>query len=108
MKQVRIDPGVCGFVTKVTAVGDEDEGTVTLTVASGCEAVQKMMQAAGDTFDAYELCLTKPGAGPLYGYASASFPVHAGCPVLAGILKCAEAEAGLALTRDVSICFVEE
>ena len=107
MKKVVIDPGVCGFVTSVVAEGDEDEGTVTLKVASGCEAVRKMMEAAGDTFDAYELCLTKPGAGPLYEYAGASFPVHAGCPVLAGILKCAEAEAGLALVKDVSIKFEE-
>ena len=107
MKKVIIDPGVCGFVTSVTARGDEDEGTVTLEVASGCEAVRRMMQAAGSTFDAYELCLTRPGTGPLYGYASESFPVHAGCPVPAGILKCAEAEAGLALVKDVSIRFEE-
>ncbi len=107
MKTVVIDPGVCGFVTKVTAVGDEDEGAVTLTVTSGCEAVKKLMEAAGSTFDAYELCLTKPGAGPLYEHAAGTFPVHAGCPVLAGILKCAEAEAGLALPRDASIRFEE-
>ena len=107
MKKVIIDPGVCGFVTSVVAQNDEDEGTVKLQVASGCEAVRKMMAEVGDTFGAYELCLTKPGAGPLYEYASENFPVHAGCPVLSGILKCAEAEAGLALVKDVSIRFEE-
>lgn len=105
MKHVKIDPGVCGFLTTAEAVFDPDENTVTLRVASGCPSVRQMMEQAGDTFDAYELCLTRPGAGPLYALAAQSFPVHAGCPVLAGILKCAEAEAGLALPRNVSITF---
>lgn len=105
MKKVKINPGVCGFVTAVQAVSDPDEGTVTLKVASGCPSIQQLMERAGDTFDAYELCLTRPGAGALYELAAQDFPVHASCPVIAGILKCAEAEAGLALPRDVSITF---
>lgn len=107
MKRVIINPGVCGFVTQAEAVADEEENTVRLTVDSPCKAVCAMMEAAGDTFDAYELCLSTPGTGPLYGYAAEHFPVHAACPVVAGILKCAEAEAGLALPRESSIRFVD-
>lgn len=107
MKKVKIDPGVCGFITSIQAVGDPEEGTVTLKVASGCASIRTLMEQAGDTFDAYELCLTRPGAGPLYERAADFFPVHASCPVLAGILKCAEAEAGLALPRNASITFEE-
>lgn len=81
---------------------------VKLHVSSGCAAVQKMMAALGDTFDAYELCLAKPGAGPLFEFAGENFPVHAGCPVIAGITKCVEAECRLALPKDASIRFVEE
>lgn len=81
---------------------------VKLHVTSGCKAVQEMMAALGDTFDAYELCLCKPGRGPLYEYASEHFPVHAGCPVIAGITKCAEAECALALKRDSGIRFLNE
>lgn len=104
MTKVRIDPGVCGFVTSVTA-HSEDQMEVTVQVKSGCESVRKMMEELGDTFDAYELCLTKPGTGPLYDWAGEHFPVHAACPVINGILKCVEAECRLALPRDAAIKF---
>lgn len=106
MTKVIIEPGVCGFKAVVTAES-EDQQEVTLQVVSGCKAVQGMMEELGDTFDAYELCLTKPGTGPLYAYASAHFPGHACCPIIAGITKCVEAECGLALKRPVSIRFVD-
>ena len=109
MTRVSIEPGPCGFTTIVTASALEDN-EVELKVATGCEAVQKMMEELGDTFDAYELCLTKPGTGPLYDWAGEHFPVHAACPVIGGILKCVEAECRLALPRDAAIKFepVEE
>jgi len=106
MTRVNINPGVCGFQTQVRAES-EDHQEVKVRVMSGCKAVQEMMAALGDTFDAYELCLAKPGTGPLYEYAAEHFPAHAGCPVLAGITKCAEAECRLALKRDAAITFVE-
>ena len=106
MKKLKIEPGVCGFTAVVEADFDEDEGTVKLKVASGCQSVRKMLEDLGDTFDSYELCLKKPGEGPLYDYARAHVPGHAACPVVAGILKCAEAESGLALPRDASFTFL--
>ena len=108
MTKVKIEPGVCGLPTIVTAEADEDQLEVKLTVTSGCEAVQKMLQAVGDTFDPYELCLVKPGCGPLYAYASQNLPEHCSCPVIAGITKCAEAECGLALKKDATIHFLPD
>lgn len=109
MTRVRIEPGICGLPTSVTAqAADEDDQEVRLKVASGCEAVRKMLEDLGDTFDAYELCLVKPGCGPLYEYASEHFPVHCSCPVIAGITKCAEVECKLALKKDVTIRFLDE
>lgn len=105
MKKLLVDPGVCGFKTLVEAEFDADENEVTLKVASGCESVKQMMRELGGTFDSFEICLAKPGEGPFYEYARAHFPVHGGCPVLAGIVKCAEAESGLALPRDASFTF---
>ena len=67
-----------------------------------------MMETLGNEFDAYEICLARPGSGPLYAYASEHFPVHCGCPVIAGITKCAEAECRLALKKDAEIQFIEE
>jgi hypothetical protein len=107
MTKVKIEPGVCGFLTAVEAQADEDQTEVQLTVKSGCDAVRKMMEEVGDTFDPMELCLCKPGCDPLTQWAGEHFPVHAGCPVISGIIKCAEAEAGLALKKDCAIHFVD-
>ena len=108
MTKVRIEPGICGLVAAVDAEYDEDENEVKLTVRSGCEAVRGMMAELGDTFDAYEICLRKPGTGPMYEYAAEHFPNHVSCPVINGIIKCAEVECGLALKKDASIRFLEE
>jgi hypothetical protein len=104
MKKVTINPGICNLITCVIA-SSEDQMEVTIKVTSGCEAIRKMMQELGDTFDAYEICLTQPGSGPLYEYAAANFPGHASCPAIAGIIKCAEAECRLALEQDATIHF---
>jgi len=106
MTKVKIDPGICGFVAEVTA--DYVDGVdVRLTISSGCKGVAGMLEALGDTFDAYELCFARPGTNPLYAYAAEHFPSHGGCPVIAGISKCVEAECGLALKRNASIEFID-
>ena len=109
MTKVRIKPGICNFVTTVIAeCSDEEETEVTVKVKSGCPSVNKMMEVLGDTFDAYEVCLTKPGQGVFYEYAAHNFPGHASCPAIAGIIKCLEAECMLALKKEAKITFVEE
>lgn len=106
MTRVKINPGVCGFIAEVTAVSQDDGESVKLTVSSQCQAVGKLLEA-GDTFDPFELCLKRPGENPLYKIAGGYFPAHAACPVIAGIIKCAEAECHLALPRDASMVFEE-
>lgn len=105
MTKVRINPGVCGLITEVTAES-EDQMDVTVTVKSGCESIRKMFEELGDTFDAYEVCLKKPGDNELYAYAAKHFPGHASCPAVAGIIKCMEAECRLALPKDAEITFL--
>ncbi len=104
MTKVTINPGVCGLITAVEAHSD-DQMEVKVTVKSGCEAVRKMMEELGDTFDAFACCLGKPGTSVFYDYAREHFPGHASCPTLAGILKCMEVECGLALPKEASITF---
>lgn len=104
MTKVTINPGVCGLITTVEAHSD-DQMEVKVTVKSGCEAVRKMMEELGDTFDAFACCLGKPGTSVFYDYARDHFPGHASCPTLAGILKCMEVECGLALPKEASITF---
>ena len=104
MTKVKIDPGICGFITAVDASSEDGmEGKV--RVRTGCKSVKGMMDALGDTFDSYEVCLVKPGEGPFYEYAQEHFPVHVACPVINGIIKCIEAECHLALKKDAHIIF---
>lgn len=107
MTKVFIDPGVCGLTARVQAESD-DQMEVRVSVQSGCPSVNQMIEALGGVFDAYEVCLAKPGADPLHEYAAQHFPGHAGCPVIAGIIKCMEAECRLALPRDAAIRFEDE
>ncbi|MEI6100218.1 MAG: hypothetical protein WCP73_00135 [Eubacteriales bacterium] len=104
MKKVKINPGVCGLITMVQAES-EDGMEVKIEVASGCDSIKQMMQELGNTFDAFALCLSRPGKNNLYQFAAEHFPGHAACPAIAGIIKCAEAECGLALPRNAEITF---
>ncbi len=104
MTKVTIHPGICGLITSVEAES-EDQMEVTVRIKSACESVRKMMEELGDTYDAYEICLSKPGENAFFQYAAEHFPVHAACPVLSGIIKCMEAECRLALPKDVEIRF---
>ena len=106
MTKVKIISGACGFVTDIEASGGDDE-EITLKAVSGCSHVGKLFETLGESFDGYELCLHKPGSGPLYAYAAEFFPTHCGCPVIAGVVKAVEAECKLALPKDASIQFIE-
>ncbi len=106
MTKVKIDPGPCGFKAVVTAQMNEDE-LCDVKVGCGCEAIQNMMKAVGTELDPYEICLVQPGKGPLFEFASQNFPVHASCPILNGIAKAVEVEAGLALVHNVTIEFAD-
>jgi hypothetical protein len=107
MTKVEINPGPCGFVTRVTAQ-KEGRRNVKIQVETKCEAVQKMMDSLGDTFNSFDVCLVRPGKGPFYDFASENFPVHVGCPVIPGIVKCVEGECGLALKKNADIRFITE
>lgn len=107
MTKVKIEPGICGLVTSVEAES-EDQMEVRVKVSSGCESVRRMFEELGDTFDAFEICLEKPGQGPLYEYAGEHFPGHTSCPVIAGITKCIEVECRLALPGNAKILFEKE
>ena len=107
MTKVKINPGVCGLITTVEAQSDDGQ-EVTVTVRSGCGAINKMFETLGNTFDSYEICLTKPGANAFYEYAQENLPPHAACPAISGIIKAVEAECRLALPRDASITFIND
>lgn len=104
MKTVQINPGVCGFTTEVKAT-TEDGQMVKLEIATACEYIRKLGELLGAEVDGYAVCFGKFGNGPVYDAARDACR-HAACPVPAGIVKCIEAECGLALPRDVEIKFI--
>ena len=106
MTKVRIDPGICGLITRVEAQA-EDETAVKVTIVSACKSIREMAGELGEDYDAYDLCLRKPGEGPFYEYAQEHFPVHVSCPAINGIIKCVEVECRLALKKNASIEFIE-
>lgn len=109
MTRVKINPGICGLITTVEA-HSEDMMEVTVKVGSGCPAVGKLFEKLGNTFSAFDLILKKPGCGLFYDALreeDCEFPLHAGCTVLAGIIKCIEAECQMALPQDATITFPE-
>lgn len=104
MKTVQINPGVCGFSTEVKAM-TEDGQMVRLEITSGCAHIQKLAALLGGEVDGYTVCFARFGAGPVFE-AAAQACRHAACPVPTGIIKCIEAECGLALPRDAEIKFL--
>ena len=106
MTRVKIDPGICGLNTKVEAVAHGDN-EVTVKIYSACKSIQEMANALGEEFDAFDICLQKPGQGPFYEYAQEKFPIHVSCPALNGIIKCVEVECNLALKKNATIEFID-
>ena len=106
MAWVKIDAGICGFTTKVTAATD-DRQHVTVTVTSSCPDVIRIARAFEDeTFDAF--VEIGPCAQPGNMYDTHVMRIcgglpHVACPVPAGICKCIEVAAGLALPHDAHI-----
>lgn len=97
---VQVMAGICGFVTRVTATGDE-EGTVSLAIASDCPNVQSLASEL-TRIDPLTLFTGRAGDGLVYA-AAARHPLHQACPVPVGILKATEVAAGFALPCDAII-----
>ena len=99
MVKTVIDPGICGFVTEVVAV--MDGSMCSLEITSGCECIRKMAEELTEVDPMVEIGFFREG--PLTLRIFAKHCPHPSCPVPAGILKCVEVEAGLALPKDASI-----
>ena len=100
MTKVRVEPGICGFTTLINAES-EDGMMTTLTVDSKCGRIQKLVAGLDEEINAYSVCMPHPAQ------LFEENELHAACPVVAGIVKAIEAECGLALKKDVQICFVD-
>ncbi len=98
--QADIDAGICGFHTTVVAEA-ESMRAVRLSIESECPQIRKAAERLTD-MDMLEELRSGLGHGHVYEVLSGCVK-HVTCPVGSGILKAAEASAGLALPKDVSI-----
>ncbi len=102
MKELTIHAGVCGFTT-IVRTSSEDQQTVTISYQTTCPHAAK---AKGEltSVDAYTEIFRKPHETTVYTALSRYLP-HVTCPLYSGFLKAIEAEAGLALPKDVTMHF---
>jgi hypothetical protein len=100
-----IDAGICGFNTTVVAQA-ESMRSVKLTIESECPQIRKAAEQLPE-MDMLEELKSGLGHGHVYTVLSGCVR-HVTCPVGSGILKAAEASAGLALPKDASIKLTKE
>ncbi|HOC31973.1 MAG: hypothetical protein GYA63_02765 [Armatimonadetes bacterium] len=99
--QARIDAGVCGFVTEVSAECDDGQN-VKFVIASPCENIQALVGRLVEV-DVYSEIMTGFD-GQIHTAARASLKgCCSGCVVPVGIFKAMQVAAGLALPRPASL-----
>jgi hypothetical protein len=100
MAKVKVDAGICGFSTEITAEQSEG-GAVAIGFQSTCPHVVKA-RAELSSVDAYSEIFRKPHETRVYQALSAHLP-HVACPLYSGFFKAIEVAAGLALPKDAHI-----
>lgn len=101
MTKVIVNSGICSFTVTVTAEKDKDKN-IRVSLDTECEMIKEMEKDISVV--SLMSVFTNYLNNPVYRSASAHVK-HVACPVMSGILKAIEVEAGLALPKDVSIFF---
>ena len=99
----QIKAGVCGFETSVAAECS-DGMTVSLSIESTCPKLRALAMA----LDAFDEVLRRPLIETTPAQLAAEHGLHATCLVPIGLLKAAEAAAGLALPATSTIELVKD
>ena len=101
MTVVEINPGICGFVTTISA-SRKTRDSVKIEIRTKCESVQKF---AGQIEEIdWKDALTCIDRSIIYREAAKAIK-HASCPVPFAVLKAIEVEIGVALPRSVVLEF---
>lgn len=99
MAVVKINAGICGFVTTVIAES-EDMQMATLKITSECPNYKPLEKDLVEV-DGFAECFAKVGEGKIYETCR-KYCKHSACVVPAGIIKAVEVACGLALPKDAS------
>jgi hypothetical protein len=99
----RVQAGVCGFTTTVTADSPDDQ-MVTFGIETDCQKIAGLAEVLkGKQIDGYDE-IAKGFEGVVMSAVRASLSgCCAGCAVPVGIFKAMQAAAAVALPRDVAI-----
>jgi len=104
MVKVEFSSGICGFHSSMIMKKDGNE-TVDVEISTNCPNIKKMISNKNLNFDPMAEVFGY-GEAKLQDYAK-ELP-HKTCPFYISTLKGIEAEAGLALPKDVHIKIVKE
>ena len=106
MTKARIDAGICGFITNITA-SSEDDQNVSFKIVSSCEKIQELaklipvVDAYNELKDGFDGVLYTAIRKELKGCCS-------GCAVPVGLFKSMQVAAKVALPKDVKINITKE
>jgi len=103
MTLVEVDSGSCGFTTQIE-VSKTDDRTVSISISSDCEAVEKWGGQLGSVN--WRECLGKNAFSSQIFISAADCLKHPACPVYIGLLKAIEVEIGASLPADATIRFL--
>jgi len=103
MTLVEVEAGACGFTTRI-GVSKTDARTVSISISSDCEAVEKWGDQLGSVN--WRECLGKNAFSSQVLISAADCLKHPTCPVYVGLLKAIEVEIGASLPADATIRFL--
>ncbi|OKY77735.1 MAG: hypothetical protein BTN85_0203 [Candidatus Methanohalarchaeum thermophilum] len=104
MTEILVKPGACKFETKIKAtIKDKKTREMDVEIESECKDVKKLSRSLKN-INSLEVLDSNFIDNEIYKKAD-KYLEHVTCPIPCAILKAIEAEAGLALKKDVRIEF---
>ena len=104
MAQATVNPGVCGFHTRLEVIPQAD-GRCLVGGESACLHVARLLASLGSV-DPYGEISYQPETPRILSMAGKVLP-HPACPVPCALLKTMEVAGGLALPANVSVVIAE-
>lgn len=99
---VRVDPGICGFPCMIRAEKLDGKMVSLKITDSDCQQIKKLSERLTQIL--LKDLFAPISRNPVYTLTEKS-SCHLSCPVPVAMIKAAEVAFGLALPRDVQICF---
>jgi len=99
----RVQAGVCGFATMVTADSPDDQ-MVTVEIETDCQKIAGLAEALrGKEIDGYDEIAAGFGGAIMSAVRSSLSGCCAGCAVPVGVFKALQVAARVALPKEVAI-----